>query len=314
MHQQKPVIRTSVRVPVRYRLQASRWNLKAKSLLVLGRFQEMSNLRAKSLLVPNRLHKIMEHGRHVLDATRAFEQRKQDGPLTDAQVEQITQSQMRKVGRDARRRATHALNDQIMAKPLAEHRLMQHKCAKLLGRTLAEYSDIASVVNLGARVDVVSAYFAPRYPHIQFLSVDFQPDLADHNADLPKSSNWSFASGYALRMFRQGELRADLVVMTSTACLFNNLEMDSYVTALRDAGVRYVVLNEPWWPQIKRLSMRVPLPEDVPIDEPYCSGNHGHYHFNYPGKLARGGFVTTHCEMIPGPDVGSYCVQIVARR
>jgi hypothetical protein len=260
-------------------------------------------------LALGRIHYELERARIESDARRPFIANKQAGALTDEQVSEIASHQTAKVGKTALARSKIAITDETIKKPVAN----QQKGAALLLRVLQEHRDIKSVANIGARVDVVSSYLAGRFPSVTFTSVDFQPDLRSHNCHLPKHPNWNFKSGYALRLIEKGEIRPDTVFMTSTSVLFNNRELDAYFKVFHDAGVRYVILNEPWWQNVKTIG-RIVMPENVPVDDPYCAGAHGNYHHNYPAKLARAGYEVLSSELIPAYDRGCLLLQIVARQ
>jgi len=264
------------------------------------------NAAAVAWSVRARLRKVTEPGR--FEAHRTFEQKKHDGALAPEVVARFQDRQSEKVGTSRERRSKLEVTDEVRAKPFDQLQ-MQQKGALLLDRILQERPAIRSVINIGARVDVASSYAAKRHPAVRFISVDFQRDLAEHNAELPQSDNWTFKSGYALDLFRDG-LTADAVFMTSTACLFTSMEFDLYAQAFAEAKVKTVIINEPWWNEIGRPWLR--KPETVPVDDPYCSGRDGHYHYNYAGKLARGGFRLTSSDLYRGPYFGSYCLQIVA--
>ncbi len=157
-------------------------------------------------------------------------------------------------------------------------------------------------------MDVAFSYLARKFPDRKFISVDLQPNLAEHNTALPQSPNWSFVTGYALDLLERGEIRPDVIFMTSTSVLFNSIELDAYFNAMRDIGVRAIVLNEPWAPM-----PRIIRPENLDPDNPICGGVHGWYHHNYPAKLARAGFTVLRSRIIMGDhSEGIGALQIVA--
>ena len=245
-------------------------------------------------------------------AIKDSQRRVQSGPLTTTELEMMTQTQVKKVGRTSKARAEGEITDASYVNPVGELP-MQHKGATLLKNVLQHNPDIRSVANIGARVDLVSAYLAPKFPGVQFTSVDLQLNVKEHNQDLPQAPNWDFLGGYALHLMEEGRLAADLVFMTSTSVLFNNVELDSYLAAIAKR-TKMVVLNEPWWPDLLSTGLGIVRPEDIPLNDPICSGAHGNYHHNYLAKLERHGYQIVSSEILPAKEVGSYCLQVVARK
>jgi hypothetical protein len=240
------------------------------------------------------------------------ERLKQNGPLTAAQLKEQSDAQVKKVGKSAVARAKQAITESSLSAPQVELP-MQNKGAILLERALRQNPDVKHVANIGARVDLVSAFLAPKFPQVQFTSVDLQLNVAEHNAALPQSPNWDFLGGYALHLMDEGRLKADLVFMTSTSVLFNNMELEAYLAAFAKQ-VKVVVLNEPWWPNLRSTGLTILRPEDVPVDNPVCSGAHGNYHHNYLAKLEKYGYEIVSSEILPAAEMGSFCLQVVARR
>jgi hypothetical protein len=191
---------------------------------------------------------------------------------------------------------------------------MQHNGVRLLEQALRRFGeDVRSVANIGARIDGTSAYLAPRFPHLEFISVDFQPNLQEHNRLFPQAPNWKFMTGYALDLLRRGELRPDAVYMTSTSVLFNNKELDAYVEQFARVA-RLIVINEPWWPRMNTLNIfHVLRPEDIPPEKPYAGGVHSNYHHNYIVKFENAGFEINTSKILATADE-YYALQIVARR
>lgn len=230
-----------------------------------------------------------------------------DGPLSKQLVNQLTSTQIYKVDGDYLKRSALKISDDDLACPRRQMP-MQHRGTALLLEVLHKRSNIASVANIGARVDVASAYLAPCFPKIKFVSVDFQPNLREQNTLLGDFSNRDYLSGYALNLIQSGQLRTDLVFMTSTSVLFNASELDAYIQAFSDSKVSTIVLNEPWWP----LGLLLKPPESVSPGMPYCSGVHGNYHHNYIASLTKWGYSVIKSTLEPTNVDGMWCLQIVA--
>jgi len=242
----------------------------------------------------------------------AFAQKKHAGRLTPEQVADLARGQTKKVDRDNERRTTLAITDAIISGPPARIS-MQQRGAIFLAATLDMHADLRIVANIGARVDITSSYLARRFPDRSFVSVDLQPKLREHNAGLAQSPNWTFASGYALDLIERREIKPDAVFMTSTSVLFNSVELDEYISAMRAAGVRAIILNEPWWPAAAMPLPRLLLPEQIDPDDPVCAGQHGNFHHNYPAKLARAGYATRASTITAGNVAAGYtALQLVA--
>ena len=222
------------------------------------------------------------------------------GPLTPEQIESLVKFQVEKVSGDRAKRSKNVITDDKFKKPVA----MQHLGARLLFGVLEKYP-VSSVINIGARVDLTSAYLAPKFPDIKFISMDFQPNLRWYNELLPISDNQEFISGYALDLLKNG-LSADAVYMTSTSVLFNAKELEEYINNL---NCKFLVLNEPWFPNFRSF-VGIDKPEN--ISTAYCSGAHFNYHHNYVKKLEEDGWTIDLSQIIPADDM--LALQIVARK
>lgn len=146
----------------------------------------------------------------------------------------------------ARRRAGLRITPENIGAPNIAGQ-MQTKCALLVAEALACDDTIRTIVNVGARVDVASCYLAEVWPDRRFVSLDFQENLAAQNAVLPQRDNWSFKSGYALGLMERGDIREDLIFMTSTAVVMTSPEFDTFL-ALAATAFRYVAINEVFYP------------------------------------------------------------------
>jgi hypothetical protein len=169
----------------------------------------------------------------------------------------------------------------------------KEKGARLMDEVLVRHGrHIETVVNVGARVDHTSYFLAKRYPEVKFLSVDFPFTLREQNeaafGSLP--DNMHFAAGYALDMFAAG-LKADVVFMMGAGLLFTAGELRAYAAAFHKAGVKIVVLNEPWASPLHAWDLGwIPAPEDVDPDAPYLGGTALNSHHNYPAMLEAAGY------------------------
>ncbi len=242
-----------------------------------------------------------------LAARRKHEAQINAGPLSKEVVVKLTTIQVAKVDSDYLKQSALKISDEDLACP-RNQMPMQHRGAALLLEVLSQSPKISSVANIGARVDVASAYLAPRFPHISFVAVDFQPNLREQNALLGEFSNLNYLSGYALNLFKSGQLRVDLVYMTSTSVLFNASELDAYIQAFDEANVSAIVLNEPWWP----VGPLLKRPESVAPENPYCSGVFGHYHHNYIAGLTKWGYQLIKSTLEPTNEDGIWCLQLLA--
>lgn len=295
----------SARTQRRYRfidlIGGLRWQVQHQVLLLLARFARRP---ASAARYAQYLHR--------------SELRKQSGPLNAEEVEQICQEQIKMDATASKRwKATFAPSEISKSASLLR---MQARAAKLVDGVIRKHPDIRVVANIGARVDLASEALAQMHPQVTFYSVDFQRNLAEHNAGLRQSANWRFLSGYALDLVRNGNLKADLIFFTGTAFLFNNTELDAFLDAFAESKVRFIVLNEALFPDVKSLRYGFKLPENIPIDDPYVSGASGQYMHNYLLKLERHGYRIVSSELLPvpffetatRPTIGSVNLQIVA--
>jgi hypothetical protein len=232
---------------------------------------------------------------------------KHAGALSAERQEEIRDYQRRRVGADYKRRSALAINADD-PRPLCDQP-MQNRCAAFVAQVLHTHPEIKCVANIGARVDVATAHLATQFPKIRFISVDLQEDIALHNSELGVKPNWSFMSGYSIDLFNSGQLKADLIFSTSTAVLFNSVEVDKYFEAAKSAGVQYIALNEGWWPQ----RLIVPMPESLDLDDPVCGGTEADYMHNFPGKLERAGFELVSSEVSKAYMPGMCVLQVLAR-
>jgi hypothetical protein len=105
---------------------------------------------------------------------------------------------------------------------------------------------LSPVVNVGARVDVISSFLAGEFPAVQFQSVDLQPNLAEHNRILRQSANWSLHPGYVIDLLERDEIAPKLVLLMMTACKMTPREFDLFLDKAN--SVQAFVVIEGWKP------------------------------------------------------------------
>jgi len=212
-------------------------------------------------------------------------------------------------------RSKELLNDQIVSNPMVggSPRAM---VTKLVYDALRSHArDVRTVCNIGALVDTQCAYLAPRFPNIEFTSVDRFTDLARMNSFLPQSPNWKFRTGYALELLETGSLAADLFFMTSTSVCFSPRELDAYTEQIA-RSCRFVIFNEPWWPSLTSLNFfKIPRPEEIQPGHALIGLAYFNFQSNYIYALEKHGFDVLISRIVPtagGPLW--YTLQIVAER
>jgi hypothetical protein len=260
-------------------------------------------------------------GRYAAQAIQEYELYVQSGKslnggrLSETEITALRQSEEERLS-DAHYRQQY-LKLQISEAGLQQPERADHyhqaalSCLSLLQNKAL---DIRSMANVGARMDVVCSYLAPRFPDVQFTSVDFPSNLAEMNRDLRQSPNWSCVSGYGLDLFERQDVTADLVLFSFTCELMRNQEVHEYLAALATFA-KYVVLVEQWWP-IRQLSslLRVVRPEEIDPDRSHTAGRAGAYLHNYPAMLERSGFEVLSSEIVEAHRRGFWTVKVVARK
>jgi hypothetical protein len=232
--------------------------------------------------------------------------------LTPADMAQIVAYQSQEVGDSWGRRSSFQFDESLLSH--RDQALPYQKAGLVCHDLLTAHPDqISSMANVGARVDIVSSFLAPRFPEVQFCSVDLQPELAKHNSLLPPSPNWSFLSGYALELFESGQLAADLVVFSSTACLFGHRELAAYCKAMAKR-TKFVVINEPWEHAHKQINpLRLLLPEEMDPEAPLMAGSYNYYLHNYPHHLQQAGFEVLESQISAPRGAKGFFLTLVAR-
>jgi hypothetical protein len=285
----------------------TRVKISAKNFIIIG-------------VIHNILHVIrLRVGRFVSEALKEHDafvhsnKVRNEGRLTEVEVVAIRQSEEIRLADDHYRK--HLLSFQITDDVLKHpEKASSYQQAALLCMPLLHTGEVKSVANVGTRVDIVCSYLAHKFPHIQFTSIDFLSNLAEVNAELPQSPNWSFASGYALDLFENQSVKADLVLFSYTCAVIRNKELHQYFAALSKFA-KYIVLNEQWWPVYKASSLfKVITPEMIDPDHSLLGGTISVYHHNYPKILERNGFEVMSSEIVEVYGREFWSAQIVAKR
>lgn len=108
-----------------------------------------------------------------------------------------------------------------------------------LSNIIKEYK---TVVELGTANGDVLAYLAQNFPMSSFVGVDFLTGNAQKKWRL---NNLSFINGYPLELLEAGKLKGDIIFGSSTFCIFTPLELKRYFKAIKAAGFKHILLNEP---------------------------------------------------------------------
>jgi hypothetical protein len=215
---------------------------------------------------------------------------------------------------EVRARSKELLTDEIVANPMAggTSRAMVTKVVADLLRSRP--GQVRSACNIGAFVDTQSAYLAPRFPNVEFTSVDRYVDLDKINSFLPQSPNWKFRSGYALDLLQTGSLAADLFFMTSTSVCFSPRELEAYIAAFTKS-CRFAVFNEPWWPSLQSLNLfKIPRPEEIRPGDALLGLVYFKFQSNYIYYLEQHGFDVLMSQIVPTAGASWYTLQIIAER
>jgi SAM-dependent methyltransferase len=131
----------------------------------------------------------------------------------------------------------------------------QQKIVPLLERVIESDPSIRKVLNIGCYIGRLDYYLARKYPHIEFIGIDFWADLTEANVGL-MPPNRKVLRGYALDIIEARQADADLTFFFSTAARIKNAELRRYLRALKS---KYVVMNEP--------NFRLPTGEILNPDE-----------------------------------------------
>jgi len=154
-------------------------------------------------------------------------------------------------------------------------RTFQGLLLPLVRELLKRDPSVRRVVNVGVNYAHVDFLLAQEFPTVQFTAVDFARNLADFNKDLQRD-NLDYVSGYALELFEQGRLNADVVMMSSVAYEIKNPEIRLYLETVANRS-RYIILNEPIYL----------MPGGAVIDPDQVSLEESKPVFSYAGRTRR---------------------------
>ena len=199
------------------------------------------------------------------------------------------------------------------------HLTIQGQAVPLVAAILHRDRAIRSVMDIGVRYAYVDALLAGKFPDVEFIGVDFMPNLRELNADFPQP-NLRFVTGYALELLEQDRLRADVTVMIDTALTINNRELRRYFRLLAER-TRYVVIDDPLHrspgggvedplglPLERSLPVYTPPVKVTTLPGPLC------YRHNYKAMLEEAGFEVVHYRVFPLGHYELNLVTVVARR
>lgn len=194
-------------------------------------------------------------------------------------------------------------------------RTFQGQVIPLVETLLGQDPGVRSVMNIGVRYAFSDHAMAARFPEVQFIGVDFMPNLAEMNADL-RRDNLRFVSGYALDLIEKGDLRADLIFFSSTALTINNAELRRYLRLIA-ARARYFIVNEPLH---HAPDGSLPNPLGLPVDgsvsvriQPGVANNPPpNIIHNYAALAEEAGFEVLHHRIFPFPPFEPHVLQMVA--
>jgi hypothetical protein len=191
----------------------------------------------------------------------------------------------------------------------------QGQVLPLIDTLLARDPSIRSVLNVGVRYAFADHALARRHPGVKFIGVDFMPNLAEMNREFARD-NLAFVSGYALDLLREGKVRADVVLFSSTALTINNAELRHYARVIA-GGARYLVFNEvlhhgPDGTLVNPLDLPVDRSEPV-RRQPGAMAVLNIVH-NYKAIAEEAGFEVLHYRVGPFPPFEPYRLELVASR
>lgn len=141
---------------------------------------------------------------------------------------------------------------------------------------LSDQSLPLTVCELGTGNGDILAHLAAAFPQHKFVGVDFSVKIADQKH---RTDNLSFVKGYALDLLERGDIKPDIVIASSTMCLFTPLELCAYLKAAASAKVFFV--NEPSWGGLK-------MDETQPESSQHLEG--ALWFHNYPAYFSRHGY------------------------
>jgi SAM-dependent methyltransferase len=113
-----------------------------------------------------------------------------------------------------------------------------------LHNLLKKLDDGKIICEIGCGNGDIVAFLAEKYPHLQFIGVDFSVKNAENKH---KFNNLKFLKGYALELLENKYLDPNVIFTSSTSCLFNPKELDNYLYLFKKNDIAHVVINEPMW-------------------------------------------------------------------
>lgn len=288
--------------------------MKTQNRVSIGNFIRSNillDLRFKTSLLMGRFSQYLERSSAFLRSYRSATADANRSRLSQSQIEFFTQRESDTVTPDYEALYhSQRLSDENVARQETRHSQVAVVVGDLLQR-----EGLKSVLNIGARIDLISGYLARKHPTVRFTSVDFQQGLEKRNAFLGLCDNWRFVSGYALDVLETGDVRSDVVMFVSTSVVFTNAELRAYMKAL-SRWAKYVVLNEPYFhPTDSFRWFKLYRPEDIDSSKSRIGGDFNYYLHNYPAILASCGFEVISQAMIDRTDGDrtAYRLQIVAK-
>jgi hypothetical protein len=173
--------------------------------------------------------------------------------------------------------------------------------ARELMKLLDEDKSLDVVVHVGARVDIVTSYVAPKYADRTFISNDLQTNLGDHNRLLPPSPNWKIVAGYIIDVLERKEIAPKLMVLAFTSCKMTEREFENMVRLA--TSVRSYLLIPSYLADPSRFRLTLAKPEDLSHSYANCMRvmdpdlPHPGFQHNYHAILERHGFRITKSEI-----------------
>lgn len=143
---------------------------------------------------------------------------------------------------------------------------------------LSSQSSPLTVCELGMGNGDVMAHLAAMFPQHKFIGVDFSIKIAEQKH---KADNLSFVKGYALDLLECGDIQPDVIIGSSTMCLFTPLDLRAYLKAATSAKAFFV--NEPSWGGLK-------MDETQPDNSQHLEG--ALWFHNYPAYFYQQGYIS----------------------
>ena len=134
---------------------------------------------------------------------------------------------------------------------------------------------IRSICEIGTGNGDVAHYLSTKYKDIEIIAIDFNVDNAQNNHS---NNNLTFIEGYALDLFDNGDISADLVFGSSTFVVLAPKELDNYITTFKKSGVKELLVSEPLTRKYN------PAKHPTPLSIHMAKGMWGH---NYAGYFKK---------------------------